>query len=127
MPGRASGSSVVKDFIVDVEFPDPNVFRVASTDLRILLNGESVPPRGHQAAEETGKRERETLLKQVGAMATLLAEKAALYRRGEKPNASQIAEAVVDLIAEIPDVNSSGLGRSSIRANVTEGINLLRK
>jgi len=127
MPGRAAGSSVVKDFIVDIEFPNPDVFRVASADLRRLLNGESASPRVNQMAEETGKRERETLLKQVGAMATLLAEKAALYRRGEKPNASQIADAVVDLVAEIPDVNCNGLGRSSIRASVTEGVDLLRK
>ncbi|WP_143749304.1 hypothetical protein [Caballeronia arvi] len=125
MPGRPTGSKEARDFIVDLEFPTSDSFRIASTDLRALLNGDE--PVAERSGASNGQKERETLLKQVGALATLLSEKTSAYRRGDKPNASQIADAVEAIIGEIPDANTHGLGRSSVRASITEGIALLRR
>lgn len=71
--------------------------------------------------------ERNKLLKQIGGLALLLAEKANIYRNGQGPNASQIANAVTDLLKDIPDANVRGAGASSIRDSIREGLVLLNK
>ncbi|WP_345798414.1 hypothetical protein [Castellaniella sp. MT123] len=71
--------------------------------------------------------ERDRLLRLVGALALLLAERPGRYRRGDRPNALQIAEATAELMSAMPDANSRGLGNSNIRASVSEGVTLLLK
>ena len=71
--------------------------------------------------------EREKLLRHIGALALLLAEKSGTFRVGNKPNALQIAEAVGALMDETQDMNRRGLGSSYIRASISEGLRLLQK
>ncbi|WP_345797153.1 hypothetical protein [Castellaniella sp. MT123] len=65
------------------------------------------------------------LLKQIGALALLLSEKSSRYKSGDKPNGSQIAAGVDDIVKAMPDANARGLGDSSIRASISEGLKLL--
>lgn len=69
--------------------------------------------------------ERTKLLKQIGGLSLLLAEKWTLYRRNGNPNADQIAKGVADAIEGLP--NHKGTGNSSLRASIKEGIDLLKK
>lgn len=69
--------------------------------------------------------ERERLLKQVAALALVLAEKSDRYKRGDKPNASQIATAVEVVLDEVPGANLKGLGKSNIRESIKEGLKLI--
>ncbi|VVE14884.1 hypothetical protein PIN31115_02821 [Pandoraea iniqua] len=75
--------------------------------------------------KEIGDTERANLQKQIAAMALVLAEKSGKYRKGERPNVSQIAEAVDELLSALPDANSRGVGKSNVRANISAGLNLL--
>lgn len=70
--------------------------------------------------------ERVRLLKLVGALSLLLAEQKTMYRRGDRPNGSQLAEAVASIVEAIPDANSRGLGVSNTRASISEGLTLLK-
>ena len=69
--------------------------------------------------------ERERLLKQVAALALVLAEKSNLYKRGENPNALQISTSVEAVLDEVPGANLKGLGKSNIRASIKEGLKLI--
>lgn len=71
--------------------------------------------------------DRDKLLRHIGALALLLAEKSGTFRVGSKPNALQIAEAVGELMDETQDMNRRGLGSSYIRASISEGLRLLQK
>ncbi|WP_449412593.1 hypothetical protein [Pandoraea soli] len=77
------------------------------------------------ADEPIGDRERGTLQKQIAALALVLAEKSNRYKRGQKPNVKQIADAIEDLLEALPDSNKNGLSSANIRANITAGIDLL--
>ena len=66
-----------------------------------------------------------SLKKQVAALALLLAEKSGKYKKGDKPNAYQIAEAVGELLDAMPDANTRGVGKSSIRDSIKAGLSLL--
>ncbi|MGF6974923.1 hypothetical protein QFZ94_003373 [Paraburkholderia sp. JPY465] len=127
MPGRSGGSNQARDFIVDLDFPTAESFRIASGDLRALLNGDAADVGSDQPAVSSGQKERETLLKQIGALATLVASHANMYRNGDKPNGNQIAIAVGDLVTQMPDSNTHGLSQSNVRANIKEGVSLLRR
>lgn len=81
---------------------------------------------GPAADTGLGAKERESLLKQIGALAALLSTYSNAYKRGGRPNASQIASAVGTLVEQMPDANLHGLGQSNIRGNITEGLSLLR-
>lgn len=69
--------------------------------------------------------ERSRLLRLIGAMAVLLAQKANKYTSGGHPNASQIADAVGELLDALPDANSLGLGNTNVRTTISSGIELL--
>lgn len=71
--------------------------------------------------------ERARLLKHVGMMALTLAEKSGKYKNGTKPNASQIATAVLEILEAIPDADKRGVGMSNLRASISEGLELLNK
>lgn len=77
--------------------------------------------------DSSTERSEINLLKQVALLAILLAEKNGRYKRKEKPNASQIAEAIQELLDSMPDLNRLGVGKSSIRANITKGLSLLEQ
>ncbi|QOK90886.1 hypothetical protein HF908_04955 [Ralstonia pseudosolanacearum] len=66
-----------------------------------------------------------SLKKQVALLALLLAEKGGKYKNGDKPNASQIAEAVDELLQALPDAKTRGVGKSSIRESIKAGLDLL--
>ncbi len=69
--------------------------------------------------------ERENLLKMLGGMALLIAEKSGRYQRGDSPNASAIASAVAELIEHLPSANNYGLSDRNIRSKLPEAIRLL--
>lgn len=75
--------------------------------------------------EQLGPRARNTMLKQMGALALLLAEKSPLYRNGNDPNVLQIAKAITVHLELHPDINSRGLSVSNLSANISEGLDLL--
>lgn len=66
--------------------------------------------------------DRNALLKTIGVLALALAEKSKKYRRGEKPNASEIAKAVEEIIDGLPYANRYGLGNSSVRERIANGL-----
>ena len=74
---------------------------------------------------DMSKSEREKLLRQIGGLALLLAEKSKLYKRGSKPNASQIAEAVRELAESVPDAKRRGVAGTELRTSIADGLKLL--
>ena len=79
----------------------------------------------NQGISET---EREKLLKQIGAMALLLSKKNNTFSKSSgEPNISQIAEAIKIELHLMGDLNLKGLGESSLRASIKEGLGLLNK
>ncbi|RDK01631.1 hypothetical protein [Paraburkholderia lacunae] len=77
------------------------------------------------ANETLGERERSSLQKQVAALALVLAEKHNRYRKGDRPNANQIADAVDEILAALPDARTHGVSKTSIRETIRTGIALL--
>jgi hypothetical protein len=75
---------------------------------------------------DVSKRERESLQKQIAALALVLAEKSAKYKNGDKPNANQIAEAVALMLDAIPEANKHGVSSTSLRASIKAGIEMLQ-
>lgn len=78
-------------------------------------------------SEAASDGERNKLVKQIGAMALLLAEKHGRYKIGDRPNANQIADAIGDILGALPDASLRGLGKSSLRESIRTGIELLNK
>ncbi|MGY6154116.1 hypothetical protein ACW9YK_14830 (plasmid) [Paraburkholderia graminis] len=82
---------------------------------------------GHIAAPpQLSKRERESLQKQVAALALVLAERSAKYKNGDSPNANQIAEAVALMLDALPEANRHGVGSASLRASIKAGVTMLQ-
>ncbi|GLU32560.1 hypothetical protein WKR88_17915 [Trinickia caryophylli] len=75
---------------------------------------------------DLSRRERESLQKQIAALALVLAEKSAKYKNGDKPNANQIAEAVALVLNALPDANTRGVSSASLRASIKAGIAMLQ-
>lgn len=71
--------------------------------------------------------ERVRLLKQIGALALVVAEKGVKYKKGDQPNVSQIAQAAVDMLTLLPDSNARGAGLSNLRKSIADGLELLKK
>lgn len=84
------------------------------------FNGEQTP---EQMVLPTS--ERNNLLKQIGSLSLLISEKSNLYKKGNKPNALQIATAVGEIVDALPAANKAALGASSIRESIRKGIELL--
>jgi hypothetical protein len=121
LPGANPDSWNACDFFAGIETPAPSAdLRISAEDLLAII-------RSPQPAEQTGTRERETLLRQLGALALLLSAKSSLYRRGDKPNARQIAAAVADMADALPDADRHGLSSANLRKNISEGVSLLER
>lgn len=125
------GKRVSRDFFYPAgSLPDDCsiVVRTAAlTELQgVLLSGDA-----SKAAPSTDLAESEkvraSLQKQVAALSLLLAEKSKLYKIGDRPNASQIAAGVAEILDSLEDANRYGLGASSISASIKAGIELLNK
>lgn len=71
------------------------------------------------------KSERDNLLKQVGLLALVLSEKGSKYKRGEQPNANQIAEDIQLIVDAFPFQGKKGTGSTKIRDSISKGIELL--
>jgi hypothetical protein len=71
--------------------------------------------------------EREKLLKQIGSLAILLSKNSNNLQINGKVNALQIAIATEEMLSFLPDANIKGLSKSSFRASITEGLELLNK
>lgn len=71
--------------------------------------------------------ERDKLLRQIGGLAMALAEKHGTYRRGDVPNANQIAKTVDEIFELLPDASTFGAGDTSLRTSIAKGLKLLRK
>lgn len=69
--------------------------------------------------------ERNKLLKQIGALSLALAEQSKKYKRGENPNGSQIATVAGEIVDALPVANLAGVGGSSIRESIRQGLELL--
>ncbi|MGX5659386.1 hypothetical protein ACWKWV_06645 [Castellaniella ginsengisoli] len=91
-----------------------------------LAQAQSQAQSGQSAVDETLPDDRDKLLRHVGALALLLAEKSGRYTSGGKPNALQIAEGVQDLLDAWPDAYRRGLGNSSLRDSISKGVALLQ-
>lgn len=107
---------------------------VARTDLVVPM--EVIAKHDSQANDGAAKTEgvlsekkESTLLKQIGALALVIA-KGAGYQYGGKPNISAIANKVLDEIKTLPaesqgNLNGHGLSSANIRANIKKGIDLI--
>jgi hypothetical protein len=82
-------------------------------------------PRAETTEQPMTESERTRLLKQVAVLSLILAEKVKRYRRGQKPNANQIADSVAEILDALPDANKHGLGSTNIRGSIAEGVALL--
>jgi hypothetical protein len=71
--------------------------------------------------------ERNKYLKQIAVLALLLAEKSSKFKRGEKPNASQIANTVQDILDAGEFPGKSGTGTTELRGSIHKGLNLLNE
>lgn len=75
---------------------------------------------------EMGARERAILLRMIGALTLVLAQKHGKYRKGdEKPNCAQISNDVVSILELGGFSKNYGLKVSNLRARMSEGIDLL--
>ena len=102
------------------------IFQREAVETWAKQNGFRLPWEASAASPPSSAARIETLLRQVAVLAFALAEKSgARYRRGTKPNAFQIAEAVQGILAELPDAKKRGLSRSSLRESISAGWSLL--
>lgn len=107
---------------------------VARTDLvvpvEVIAKHDSLANDGAAKTEGVLSEKKEsTLLKQIGALALVMA-KGAGYKYGGNPNMNAIADAVLDAIKTLPaesqgNLNDHGLSSANIRANIKKGIDLL--
>ena len=74
-----------------------------------------------QAAPALSKKEEENTMKALGLLAIMLAEKNARYKKSDKPNASTIAAAVVELAGELK-VDTNGIGVDSLRKKIAGAV-----
>lgn len=76
---------------------------------------------------DMGERERDTLLKMIGVLALLIANKGGKYKKGNNINSIQIAEDVVSLFEGEDKLNNRGLSITNLRNRMSEGVELLPK
>ncbi len=102
--------------------PDDAVLVIRTSD---ITRFETASNTEEEEPSKTNTTERENLLKMLGGMALLLAEKGGKYKRGNKPNASSIADEVSELIEHLPNSNLYGMSTRNIREKLSEAIRLL--
>ena len=101
--------------------PEDAVYVVRTAALRELE--QSAMNEGAPATVSTS--ERETLQKQIAALALVVAERGEKYRRGGKPNASQIANLAREIAESIPGGNLRGVSPDHLREAIAAGLKLL--
>jgi hypothetical protein len=103
-------------------------FQIVVTKEPNAVNLTNEPDRGNTEGKLLGSEENR-LLKHLGAIALLLAEKHGRYCRGNtlNPSVSAIVDDIGELLDELPDCNKNGLGRSSLRESISKGLKLLKK
>lgn len=70
--------------------------------------------------------ERDILLKQIGLLSLVLAERSSMYKKGSgDPNALQIANAAAEIVEAGDFEGKRGTSSSSIRENIAKGLELL--
>ena len=82
-------------------------------------------PPSVEKEKPSSKSDRENLLKQIAALSLAFAQKSEKYKKGNKPNASQIANSTIEVLDALPDANLRGVGNSSIRESIMSGLSLL--
>lgn len=115
----------IRNFHPSTDRPDSGEVVVSRAEMERFEARFAEPTGPASEPDIISTKERVSLQKQVAALATLLAEKSAKYRRGERPNAKAIADEVALLLDAMPDVNRHGVGASNIRASISTGIDLL--
>lgn len=109
------------------ESPKDCYFRIDTSKEMILVLAKDVKIKTEDKME-LSETEREKLLKQIGALSTLLSKKCNTLRISNgKPNVNQIAEAVLRELDTVPDANRKGLGNSNLRDSISKGLDLLNK
>jgi len=103
-------------------------FKGVSLDASSPDQGQNAPSAAAaiDISSDLSRRERESLHKQIAALALVLAEKSAKYKNGDKPNANQIAEAVALMLDAMPDANTYGVSSASLRSSIKAGIAMLQ-
>ncbi|MFU8789513.1 MAG: hypothetical protein ACNA7G_10815 [Methylobacter sp.] len=76
--------------------------------------------------EPLTETERGKLLKQIGVMALVLAEKSNKYKRGAAPNALQIANEAQEILDAGAFSDIKGTGSTELRHSISEGLKLLQ-
>lgn len=112
------------------KFPEQNELVIQREELEAFEHACQQPTITHSPTAAVGVEsdsERVRLLKHIGALALVVAEKSAKYKKGDQPNVSQISQAAVDMLELLPDVNARGAGISNLRKSVAEGLELLKK
>jgi hypothetical protein len=97
---------------------------VRTSNLASFIQSVSVPPEA--VVGSLGNKERASFQKQIAALALALAEKSNKYKKGDTPNANQIAETVLALVDGMPGANAMGISSTSIRNSIAAGIKLLK-
>jgi hypothetical protein len=79
------------------------------------------------SSENLSETERNKYKKQVALLALAVAEKSNIYKIGDSPNVNQINVLAQTILESHSDANTKGLGSSSIRESISEGLKLLNK
>lgn len=74
-----------------------------------------------------GTDREETLLRMIGVLAMLLAEKSKVYKKGDVPNQSQIAIAASNMLDHLQreKLKTEGLKQANFRDAISQGLKLL--
>ena len=73
------------------------------------------------------EKEINKVLKQLASVLILLAKEKRTFKISDRPNISQIAEAVVTMLSTLEDINDDNLSASSLRANFSKALAQLKK
>lgn len=128
-------SQMVEDGLFPVDYKGKVYFKIDETKPMVLTVAkpvERLPTKVPPLEKPMGESEHEKLLKQIGAMALVLAERASKYKRGNAPNALQIANEVQDILNAglIDDKNlfkdTKGTGSTELRNSISNGLRLLQ-
>ena len=92
-----------------------------------IAESEGKKASSNRGANVSSDQQVDTLLRQIGALALVIAKTRSKFKHGEKPNANQIAEAVGEILDASPDLRVRGLKSSSIRKSIQQGIERLQK
>jgi len=80
------------------------------------------------AKESKTRLNSDSLLEAVGLLSMLLAERSNLYKRGDKPNARQITEAVEGLARELYGLDTNErTGLNNLNKDIASGVDAVKR